>query len=630
VKRSLILPERHQHFAVADGTNLLTALQQHRVAVAAPCAGQGTCHKCTVTIEGLGEVLACRQTLDATLWQSLRLAPEAPLVIHLPEPQAVQFADNALLPDIRLEPLVCRGFVTLPPPSLADPAADDRRFEQTSGSPVPFALLNDLNRQIRRRQPAIAFDFRTDTREVVRFVDNPATRILGLAVDLGTTTVAGYLFDLESGQRLACLSRLNSQKAYGADVISRIEYAGAAPGNLERLQQVLLDLVRDMAQELIQQALPGIPAEQPAPSFADIDVIVFAGNTTLMHLLAGLNPQRIAVAPFIPVSLDSRILSARELGLEFAPQTLAVLLPSIGSYVGADLTAGILACGLHEPFLKKDKTVPAGHRPAKPVIRVLLDIGTNGELILAGPDGLLACATAAGPAFEGANIDCGMPALAGAIDQATLSADSRDLELSVIGGTARGICGSGLVALAAALLDAGALDETGRLLTDDELPDHISPGLRRRLRKIHGQSLLDLTPDSSTAAPPENRPAVYLSQKDIRELQNAKAAIAAGLSVLLQEAKITADDIAQVDLAGGFGNYLNVAQAMRIGLLPPSLAGRVRSVGNSSGLGASLCLLNNPKRHEADLVSAQVRYIELSGDARFSEAYLDAMLFPEE
>jgi hypothetical protein len=201
-------------------------------------------------------------------------------------------------------------------------------------------------------------------------------------------------------------------------------------------------------------------------------------------------------------------------------------LPSIGSYVGADLTAGILACGLHEPFLKKDKTVPAGHRPAKPVIRVLLDIGTNGELILAGPDGLLACATAAGPAFEGANIDCGMPALAGAIDQATLSADSRDLELSVIGGTARGICGSGLVALAAALLDAGALDETGRLLTDDELPITF-PRASGAGAQNPWPELLDLTGQQHCSPAREPAGCVPVAERH-PQLQNAKAAIAAG------------------------------------------------------------------------------------------------------
>ena len=273
--------------------------------------------------------------------------------------------------------------------------------------------------------------------------------------------------------------------------------------------------------------------------------------------------------------------------------------------------------------------------PAKTANRVLLDIGTNGELILAGPSGILACATAAGPAFEGANMDCGMPALAGAIDQVSL--EDGQLSLSSISGPIKGICGSGLVALVATLLDAGVIDETGRLLDPDELDATVSDSLRQRIGTIGSHKVFALSETGPEKGQKDgetgnwlNPPAVYLSQKDIRELQNAKAAIAAGLEVLLAEAGLTIQDIERLDLAGGFGNYLNAEQAIRIGLLPASLYGRIRSVGNSSGLGASLCLLNDKKRRQADQVCQHVRYIELSGDRRFNNAYIDAMLFPQE
>ncbi len=640
MKLNLFLPETNQHFAATPGSTLLSVLQHHRQDVLAPCGGKGTCRKCLVTIKGLGEVLSCRQILTEQLWQTLGLDLDQPLEVHLPQQQAVQFAESSLLPDTHLDPLVCRAQVTLPPATLADPDADDTRFERATGSTVPFALLNDLHRRIAAGQAPIHYDFRTDTLEVIRFVDSPATPTLGCAFDLGTTTVAAYLFDLSTGHRLAHQSRMNPQKTYGADVISRIEYASASPEHLKRLHQILTDLVLSMADELVTRvprqferyAGAEPQAEQAAKLGSasrkeDILVITLAGNTTLMHLLAGLHPARIAVAPFVPVSLKGRIVPASELGIDLGPQALAILLPSIASYVGADLTAGILACGLEDAALSA--------HPAKTANRVLLDIGTNGELILAGPSGILACATAAGPAFEGANMDCGMPALAGAIDQVSL--EDGQLSLSSISGPIKGICGSGLVALVATLLDAGVIDETGRLLDPDELDATVSDSLRQRIGTIGSHKVFALSETGSETGQKDgetgnwlNPPAVYLSQKDIRELQNAKAAIAAGLEVLLAEAGLTIQDIERLDLAGGFGNYLNAEQAIRIGLLPASLYGRIRSVGNSSGLGASLCLLNDKKRRQADQVCQHVRYIELSGDRRFNNAYIDAMLFPQE
>ncbi|NCC76156.1 MAG: DUF4445 domain-containing protein [Clostridia bacterium] len=635
MKLSIYLPDTKKTYAATPGSTLLSVLQHHRQDVPAPCGGKGTCRKCLVTVQGLGEILSCQQILDEQLWQTLGLELEQPLEVHLPEQQAVQFAESALLPDTHLDPLVCRGEVILPPATLADPDADDSRFERATGSTIPFQLLNDLARRIAAGPAPIHYDFCTDTLEVIRFVDSPASPTLGCAFDLGTTTVAAYLFDLQTGHRLAHLSRMNPQKTYGADVISRIEYARVSADHLKRLQQVLTELIQSMADELVkkvrrlQELHAGSdcqPAQSVPPDAAikpeDILVLTLAGNTTMMHLLAGLNPARIAVAPFVPVSLKGRIMPASELGIDLGPYTRAVLLPSIASYVGADLTAGILACGLEDAALSA--------HPARTANRVLLDIGTNGELILAGPTGILACATAAGPAFEGANIDCGMPALAGAIDQASL--EDGQLRLSSISGQVRGICGSGLVALVATLLEAGVIDETGRLQDPDELDDTVSASLRQTIGKLGAHKVLDLSGDGHQDETGNflQAPSVYLSQKDIRELQNAKAAIAAGLEVLLAEAGLTFQDIDRLDLAGGFGNYLNIEQAIRIGLLPDSLYGRIRSVGNSSGLGASLCLLNDKKRQQADQIRQQVRYIELSGDRRFNDAYIDAMMFPEE
>lgn len=615
----IVIEQNTRHELAGEaGESLLAVLQRNGFKVMAPCGGKGTCRKCLVDLDGIGSVLSCQTILSGDLWGRAGLSADEPLTVRLPEPARAQISTDGLLPELTLDPLVFRGQVSLPEPSLSDQRPDDERFADATGLTVPFALLPQLPDALRRNGFAPAFYFRRDLGEVVRFIAPDRPEPLGMAVDIGTTTLAAYLCDLDSGERLASTSMLNPQGIFGADVISRIEQA--ANGQQQALRQAITRAVGDLAGRLVDKACRKTGRDWQRD---DIAHLVLAGNTTMMHLLTGLSADAIARSPFIPVSLQSRTVTAAELGLPLSPQTVCQLLPSIAGYVGADITAGILACGLHR--LNRD----GGSESA-----LLLDIGTNGEIVLAGPAGMIACSTAAGPAFEGANITCGQGGIQGAIDDVFL--EQGDLAYTLIGNgsdksgvsasadapLARGICGSGLVAALAVLLDSGIVDETGRI-TDE--PEDLPPQLARRVCQMNGQAAVMLAEAGQSAS----GEMIYLNQKDIREVQNAKAAIAAGIQLLIGQAGLTPGQVGQVYIAGGFGNYLKVEDAFRIGLLPEQLRGRTRAVGNTAGMGALYCLLERDAMREAARAAEQVTYYELSADRRFTDLYIEAMMFPE-
>jgi uncharacterized 2Fe-2S/4Fe-4S cluster protein (DUF4445 family) len=595
---------RQQLLQGPAGDNLLVFLRRNHQVVHAPCGGRGTCGKCTVEIDGIGPVLACQVSLSPDLWAQAGLSDGQTLTVRLPDPVRAQISTGGILPDLEVSPLVYRGTARLPSPRLDDQRPDDRRLADATGKSVPFYLLPELPVVLRESNFAPTFWFRGDTGQILRFVGPDDGGPLGMALDIGTTTLAAYLCDLGSGRQLASASMLNPQRSFGADVISRIEQAAA--GHRADLQRVLARAVGELSGRLLE--LSGRQSGRTRP-IEDIAHLVIAGNTTMVHLLAALPADAIARTPFIPVTVSAITASAAELGLPLHPAAVCQILPAISGYVGADVTAGLLACGFDQMAEQAGNTL-------------FLDIGTNGEIVLATPGGLIACSTAAGPAFEGANITCGLGGVDGAIDRVFIQ--DGDLACSLIGppGPARGLCGSGLVAAVAMLLDLGLLDETGRI-TDD--PEQLAEPLRRRLARIDGQEAIILLDETQSAT---GRP-VFLTQKDIRELQNAKAAISAGIALLIEQAGLKAADIERVYMAGGFGNYLGVDHALRIGLLPSELKGRTVSAGNTAGMGALACLLNAGYLERSQGLADRVRYFELSADRRFTDLYIDAMIFPE-
>lgn len=410
-----------------------------------------------------------------------------------------------------------------------------------------------------------------------------ARKGLGAAIDIGTTTVVLYLYDLSDGRRLALRSGQNRQRAFGADVISRVHHGNTAAGGLEQMSQA------------IRTQLAGYLAEtcgEVGRAVDEVREIAVAGNTIMEHIFAGLSPSSIAVAPFTPLSRFGDTAAGQDCGLTGQVYRF----PCVAGYVGGDITAGLLSSG--------------AYRAEEPVL--FLDIGTNGEMGIGSRDGFLTCATAAGPAFEGAEITCGMSGTDGAISRVWL--EEGRLRYSVLGGgQARGICGSGLVDALAVLLELGAVDETGRLLPPEEAEEEVLPWLEET--------------DSEVRFYLDEARTVCVTDGDVRKLQLAKAAVAAGIQTLLVKAGLREEQVSALYLAGGFGNYIDQNSAAAIGLLPDSMLDRIVPVGNSAGMGAVAWLLSDQARAELEEFLPRCSYLELSGCPEFNDAYIECMMF---
>ncbi len=409
---------------------------------------------------------------------------------------------------------------------------------------------------------------------------------LGLAVDIGTTTLAAFLYDLSTGQLLAVESGRNAQRAYGADVISRIVQADK-PGGLDALRLAVRGQISSFIDALCAKT---------GYSRADITRVSIAGNTVMEHIFDNLSPAGIGIAPFTALSLFGDLRHAEGVLDGLSDRCEVYLCPALAGYVGGDITAGLLGSGAAD----------CGE------LSLFLDVGTNGEMALGDKNGYVCCAAAAGPAFEGAEIECGMDGSAGAVDSVRYV--NHSIETHVIGDVpAMGICGSGLIDAIAAMIECGAVSYSGRMTPPDEAPEHIAG----RLRYARDGSLRFYLTDS-----------VYVSAQDVREVQLAKAAIRAGIETLLSLCGKKSKDVENVFIAGGFGAYMDLHSACLIGLLPAEFESRAAHVGNAAGAGAAMSLdIENRRRLEE--LTAQCSYHELSGSAVFNDFYIESMPFEE-
>lgn len=396
---------------------------------------------------------------------------------------------------------------------------------------------------------------------------------VGATFDIGTTTLAASFFDLKNAKHLGTRTLLNPQRRYGADVISRI---AACAEDCEKLTYTLREALGQMIDDFCKES--GLSKES-------IYHCTVAGNTVMLHFAAGISPEGMARSPFKPATLFGTAYAAKDVGIPANSGARAYFLPCVSGFVGGDITAGLLACGF-------DRL----ERPA-----LFIDIGTNGEMALLCGDEILCCSTAAGPAFEGAHIACGTGSVAGAVNR--VKVQGKSLTFGTIGGEKPiGICGSGLIDAVAALLDLGLLDETGALETG-------------------------LTNEKDEAYYPIGDTGLYITQRDIREVQLAKSAIASGLETLLEKSGLNAADIGEVFIAGGFGTRMNAESACRIGLLPREFQSRARSCGNTALKGASMLLLDRKSLRRIDDIARRCRLVELAGDAFFEERFIENMLF---
>ncbi len=605
---------------VQAGTRLTDACRQAGFRVPAPCGEKGLCGKCRVKVLG-GDIpaddrqRACLPSkLLAAGWRAACIVDvNADLIIA--EPGDVDAGEVILTDFMAREARGGSGWwerdVVMAEPSTSDQTDDVTRFTQALGKAGQRAEEPVMALPLVAQLPGIvrASHFRCRAAGLgnqvltVRSGDDESWRKLGLAVDIGTTTIAAALCDLDTQAVLAVSAQSNPQAARGDDVISRIDYASRGRTELLEMQSAAVKTLEELAAKTCESANC---AETPL-------FVTVSANTVMNHLLLGVPPNALALSPFIPAFRSTQTLCASAIGWRGQHPPLLHVLPNISAYVGGDITAGMLAHDIH----RLDGAT------------LFLDVGTNGEIALAVNGTVYACATAAGPAFEGARIKQGMRAMSGAISRVGLCSRGM-IEIGVVDSVkpALGLCGTGLLDAAAVLLSSGLMDMTGRILDQDELSEltpPVSPGLAMILHE-----------DDDGMAVWLERPAgrgsfgVSLTQRDVREFQLAKGAVAAGVKVLLNVAGLEPEQVDRVLLAGGFGNYLDPASAVAVGLLPSGIAvDKVRSVGNASLAGARLCLLSEEERTEAEQLSRHVNYIELSGRPDFQEYFAEEMMFPE-
>lgn len=574
------------------GTTLFAAAHWIDVVIDSACAGLGTCGRCKVQVDkgAIGPSAADRELLTADeLENGWRLACQAiahnETVCRVPETTAApRAATEGLGRSVRLEPSLRKIFVDLPPPSLEDSSSDLERLRQALAA-AGHAV--DLEPALLRRLPAVLRGARFQITAVLagrRLVaiepGDTRSSAYGVAFDVGTTTIVGALLDLDSGRVAAVHSARNRQTPFGADVISRIAHARQSEEQCSELQQAALATLNEVLATLYQAT--GVDR-------SEVYEAVAVGNATMLHLLLGVDPGPIAVVPFIPAFTHSLEVGAGELPLDIHPQGRLTSFPLIGAYVGADTVAGLHATDLAR----------------SPELRLFIDVGTNSEIALGSEERVLATSAPAGPAFEGGRIRCGMLASAGAIERVELG---RAVRLEIIGsGPARGLCGSGLIAVVAELRRSGLLQADGRLRSAEEAAGH---PLANHLEEVDGQRAFRLEAD------------VVLTQRDIRELQAAKGAVATGIEALMEHLQVRPENLDEVLLAGAFGSAIDPLSARALGLVPAVAAEKIRFVGNAAVEGAKMGLLSFRERQTAFDLAGRVEYVELSARPDFNERYI--------
>jgi len=600
---------------VLPGTSLIEAAGRMGVILQTPCGGQGTCGKCRVRLVGESEADERSMAADGggllskeEIAQGIRLAcqtrVDAPMVVDVPRESTFENHQQILVSDAgdsgEVNPVTRKVRFELVAPSREDVRSDLARMIDELGEDIEIApdVVRHLSRFLRDNGWRGQAVFAGKELLCVEEPDAPEGAF-GVAFDVGTTTVVGTLFDLADGSVCGVASEMNAQIAYGDDVISRILMVREESGALEILQQAIQGTINKILTSLVQKA--GIRSGQ-------IYEVVIAGNSTMQQIVSGFDPSALGEVPFVQVFDKAQTLRAGELGLRVADCATVYVFPQIGGFVGGDTVAGMLAARLD--------------RWEKPVL--LVDIGTNGEIVLAAGDRMLAASTAAGPAFEGARITQGMRAMSGAIEKVIIT---DDVHINVIGNAVpTGMCGSALIDTVAELLRVGIIDETGRIQSADDVSTDLPPTLANRLVSAGSEVRFVLT------AQGEGAPAspVSLWQKDVRELQLAAGAIRAGVNIMLRAMDLSPSDLGVVLLAGAFGNFIRRSNAVRVGLLPSLPTDSIRFIGNAASLGAKLVLLSTDERAYAARLRHMVKHVDLSMDPDFQMEFAMSMLFPAE
>jgi len=612
---------------VVDGATILEASQQLGADIESICGGKATCGKCKVRIErgyfakyGISSKISSVANIGegnekflnkSQLRQHYRMACQTrihgDIVVFVPEEsrkgkQVVR--KEAKVRDINLKPAVKKYYVELKSATLHDTLGDFERIQKALGRKfklrnlsIDYPVLLNLQSIVREGNWKVTVSV-WNKKEVIDIEPGQVAKGYGLAVDIGTTTVAGYLCDLTTGEVLATSAMMNPQVAYGEDVMSRISYAVKGKGGLKQMNRAIIKGLNQIA---------GRTAAKAGIKRSDIIDMAVVGNTCMHHIFLNIDPQYLGKSPFSPGVHHSLDVKARDMGIKIAPCAYVHVLPIEAGFVGADNVGVLIA---EEPYNQDE-------------ILLIIDIGTNGELILGNRNKLLSSSCATGPAFEGAEIKHGMRAAPGAIEKLKIDPETREVQFKVIGNEhwntdvknigARGICGSGIFDAAAQMFLAGIIDKDGRFNSRLKSP---------RLRKNGSGPEFVIAKADETSIDND----IVICQKDIRAIQLAKGAMYSGAKTMMNRLGINKID--KVILAGAFGSYIDKESAAVIGLFPDCDPEQVYAVGNAAGDGARMALLNTDKRKEADVMARQVEYVELTVEPDFNSTFTKALTFP--
>ncbi|MBI2438596.1 MAG: DUF4445 domain-containing protein [Lentisphaerae bacterium] len=616
------LPDEKTVQATA-GKSVLEAAIVAGIPINSVCGGDGVCGKCRVIVKSgqveaepnvfltrreiqRGMALACRTFIQGDLVIEVPLESRVGGVPQLASEDAVRFGriservgEGAVF---ARDPLCCKEYLELSAPSLGDNISDQERIyrELRRRRELPIlqmglAILQKLPDILRKNNWKVTalLGHRGGTTEVMEIEALDTTqKHLGIALDVGTTTVVAHLVDLKSSETLATQAKYNSQISLGDDVISRIMYS-----NTDARRKQLRDLIVNDINDLIAGLMIASKVR-----LHDLTYIVCAGNTTMVHLLLGLNPANIRRDPYVPCVSLPPAFRAVEIGIKINPRGLLLALPSVSSYVGGDVVADVLVTGM------TDSTD----------LSLLIDMGTNGELVIGNAEWLVCCSASAGPAFEGGGITCGMRATRGAIEHVTLRAGGEIAEVSIVGGgKPLGICGSGLIDAIAELLRNGCIDRRGRF---------VETACGDKLREAEtGETEIVLFPGESTALGKD----IVLTEADINNFIHSKGAIYMAAECLMAHVDLSFNDLKHVYIAGGFGNYLNIERGVEIGLLPDIERQKFHFVGNGSVQGAKIVLLSRDAlAYVQTRIADAMTYFELSSDHKYMNEYSSCLFLP--
>jgi len=597
----LNIASAEEKYEFVQGTSLLKIIQEKGIGMESPCTGTGTCGKCKIKILK-GEINQLKEEeafylTKEEIKQGIRLAcfvkPEGDLTVELLEDKNIKhkILTEGYMPSISINPMIHKKTYKLTKPSLEEELSYEEILEQVLQQKIQtnnYELLKLLPEAFAQGEFTAVY---LGSGVIGIEAGNTMKETYGIAVDIGTTTVVAALVDLINGEEIASASEINPQTEYGLDVLSRIAFVQNDPKGLGLLHRGIINCVNSLIMQLCNKN--SIAADS-------IYEITIAANTTMMHLLLGVNTNSIGKAPYTPVFKRAQSISAVALGINISTFGRVYCMPAVSSYIGGDITAGILVSRLQET----NKNV------------LFIDIGTNGEIVLSKSGQLSSCSCAAGPALEGMNISCGMRAAEGAIEGIKIHEDK--ISLKVIDDKIPvGICGSGILECISEISRVGLIEKTGRIKKKEGVKES-KPGLEHLIIEENGKRKIHITIGAKE---------IYITQKDIRQVQLAKGAISSGFYALLDLMQMDMLDLQEVIIAGQFGKHLNVDSLIGVGIIPEALRNKITYVGNSSKSGAVMCLLSQQAREDIEKLAKAVNYFELSTMEGYEKLFTKCLSF---